>query len=71
MSIQEELKAEGNKLFSVKNYKDAIEKYSAAIKLYEVTADVDDHPKIAVLYANRAACHLNLKESVGFLWSYS
>ncbi|KIY61303.1 hypothetical protein CYLTODRAFT_427598 [Cylindrobasidium torrendii FP15055 ss-10] len=62
MSIQEELKAEGNKFFGAKNYAQAIEKYSAAIQLYEAAADIGDHPKVAVLYANRAACYLNLKE---------
>ncbi|KAF9041914.1 hypothetical protein BDZ89DRAFT_1128611 [Hymenopellis radicata] len=47
------LKAEGNKLFSQKNYPAAIEKYTAAIN-----ADGQN----AVLYANRAACYLSLKE---------
>lgn len=47
------LKAEGNKLFLQKDYPAAIQKYTAAIN-----ADGQN----AVLYANRAACYLSLKE---------
>ncbi|KAJ7707343.1 hypothetical protein B0H17DRAFT_1191859 [Mycena rosella] len=50
-----ELKAQGNALFSAKNYTEAGDKYSAAI------AASDDPKGLAVLYANRAACRLSLK----------
>ena len=49
----DQLKAEGNALFVKHEHRMAIEKYTAAI-------DLDQ--KNAVLYANRAACHLGLKE---------
>ncbi|KAJ7649864.1 hypothetical protein FB45DRAFT_778793 [Roridomyces roridus] len=53
-----ELKAEGNALFSAKNFKEASKKYTEAIKASNEAAD----PKgLAVLYANRAACLLSLK----------
>ncbi|KAH9945609.1 hypothetical protein B0H21DRAFT_694091 [Amylocystis lapponica] len=48
-----QLKAEGNALFAKHDYPAAIDKYSKAI-------DVDSDN--AVLYANRAACHLGLKQ---------
>lgn len=48
-----QLKAEGNALFAKKNFKQAIQKYGEAI-------DVDGNN--AVLYSNRAACHLNLQQ---------
>ncbi|KAK0480202.1 hypothetical protein IW261DRAFT_1476695 [Armillaria novae-zelandiae] len=48
-----ELKDEGNRQFSQKNFSGAILKYTAAI-----AADENN----AVLYANRAACYLNTKE---------
>ncbi|KAI0067196.1 TPR-like protein [Artomyces pyxidatus] len=47
-----ELKDQGNALFTAKKYEDAIQKYTAAIALDEANA---------VLYCNRAACHLALK----------
>jgi tetratricopeptide (TPR) repeat protein len=49
------LKEEGNALFVAKKYKAALAKYTAALDL--------DH-RNAVLYANRAACHLALRECV-------
>lgn len=48
-----QLKAEGNALFAKKDFKQAIQKYGEAI-------DVDGNN--AVLYSNRAACHLNLQQ---------
>lgn len=48
------LKAEGNKFFSAKEYHEAIAKYSDAIEL---------EPN-AILHANRAQCHLMLKQFV-------
>ncbi|KAK0469496.1 uncharacterized protein EV420DRAFT_1494816 [Desarmillaria tabescens] len=48
-----QLKDEGNKLFSQRNFSGAILKYAEAI-----VADENN----AVLYANRAACYLNTKE---------
>lgn len=48
-----QLKDEGNKLFSQKDFSGAILKYTEAI-----AADNDN----AILYANRAACYLNTKE---------
>ncbi|KAJ7757788.1 hypothetical protein DFH07DRAFT_819311 [Mycena maculata] len=53
-----ELKAQGNALFVAKNFKEAAEKYTAAIQAGDEAAD----PKgLAVLYANRAACRSSLK----------
>ncbi|KAJ7476239.1 hypothetical protein FB451DRAFT_1246238 [Mycena latifolia] len=53
-----QLKAQGNALFSAKNFKEAAKKYAAAIKAGDEAVD----PKgLAVLYANRAACQLSLK----------
>ncbi|KAJ8481974.1 hypothetical protein ONZ45_g15127 [Pleurotus djamor] len=49
------LKVEGNTLFGRKNYQAAIEKFTAGLKL-------DD--KHAILYCNRAACHLALSKYV-------
>ncbi|KAJ7707357.1 hypothetical protein B0H17DRAFT_1000430 [Mycena rosella] len=58
MSSGAELKAQGNALFSAKNFKEADKKYTQAIQIGDEAAD----PKgLAVLYANRAACRLNLK----------
>lgn len=53
MSDADALKAEGNKLFGAKKFSEAAIKYSEAI-------DIDGQN--AVLYANRAACHLNMKQ---------
>lgn len=50
-----ELKAEGNKLFGQKKYIEAAVKFTKAIQLDRGNA---------VLYSNRAACHLALKRSV-------
>ena len=50
-----ELKAEGNELFGQKKYIEAAIKYTKAIQLDGVNA---------VLYCNRAACHLALKRFV-------
>jgi Flp pilus assembly protein TadD len=47
-----ELKAEGNKLFGQKKYDQAAIKFTKAIELDRSNA---------VLYSNRAACHLALK----------
>ncbi|KAJ7442466.1 hypothetical protein FB451DRAFT_1568963 [Mycena latifolia] len=53
-----ELKAQGNALFSAKNFAEAGKKYTEAIQAGDEAAD----PKgLAVLYANRAACRLSLK----------
>lgn len=46
------LKDEGNALFSKKNYGAAYKKYTEAI---------EEDGSNAILYANRAACSLNLK----------
>lgn len=46
------LKDKGNKLFATENYLAAIDAYNLAIRL---------NRKIPVLYLNRAACHLKLK----------
>ncbi|XP_006074989.3 dynein axonemal assembly factor 4 isoform X2 [Bubalus bubalis] len=46
------LKDKGNKLFAMENYLAAINAYNLAIKL---------NNKIPLLYLNRAACHLKLK----------
>ncbi|KAJ7024756.1 hypothetical protein C8F04DRAFT_1130473 [Mycena alexandri] len=56
-----DLKAQGNALFSAKNYKEAEKKYTGAIEAGDEVAD----PKgLAILYANRAACRLSLKRYV-------
>ncbi|TFK52145.1 hypothetical protein OE88DRAFT_1657225 [Heliocybe sulcata] len=52
------LKDEGNSLFARGNYQAALEKYTEAIN---ATTGNDEEDKVAVLYANRAACRLNLK----------
>jgi tetratricopeptide (TPR) repeat protein len=46
-------KAEGNALFSSQKYDPARAKYTEAIEL---------DPNNSILFANRAACHLNLKQ---------
>lgn len=51
--MADELKAEGNKAFQAKNFKEAIEKFSAAI-----TLDSSNH----VLYSNRSACYASLNQ---------
>ncbi|KAJ7158456.1 hypothetical protein C8R46DRAFT_1195031 [Mycena filopes] len=56
-----DLKAEGNVLFTAKNYKAAEKKYTEAIEAGDELAD----PKaLAILYANRAACRLSLRRYV-------
>ncbi|KAJ7707342.1 hypothetical protein B0H17DRAFT_918085 [Mycena rosella] len=53
-----DLKSQGNALFSAKKFKEAGKKYTEAIEAGDEAAD----PKgLAVLYANRAACRLSLK----------
>lgn len=49
----QQLKVDGNKLFSQQDFKGAYAKYSDAI--------AEDGAN-AVLYANRAACNIGLKE---------
>ena len=51
MSNAVRMKEEGNKLFLAKKYEEAVAKYSEAI---------EEDDSNAVLYANRAACTLNL-----------
>ncbi|MEJ1285534.1 dyslexia susceptibility 1 candidate 1 [Cricetulus griseus] len=46
------LKEKGNKLFATENYLAAVDAYNLAIRL---------NSKIPLLYLNRAACHLKLK----------
>ncbi|KAJ7200873.1 hypothetical protein GGX14DRAFT_466287 [Mycena pura] len=53
-----DLKAEGNILFTQKNFREAETKYTAAIEASDETADSKG---LAILYANRAACRLSLK----------
>lgn len=58
MSLPQEaetLKAEGNTLYTQGDHNDAIKKYTAAINI------VSDN---AILFANRAACRLALKQFV-------
>jgi len=56
-----ELKAQGNALFSAKNFQEAENKYTKAIQAGDEAAD----PKgLAVMYANRAACRLSLERFV-------
>ncbi|KAL0079741.1 Metallo-dependent phosphatase-like protein [Phycomyces blakesleeanus] len=55
----EKIKGEANALFAAKHYKEAIEKYSAAIDL---------NPNVAAYFSNRAFCHLKL-ESYGYVIS--
>jgi len=50
-----ELKAEGNNLFGQKKYDQAAVKFTEAIELDRSNA---------ILYANRAACYLALKQFV-------
>ena len=50
-----ELKAKGNELFGQRKYDQAAKKFTKAIELDSSNA---------VLYANRAACHLALKRFV-------
>lgn len=50
--ISVELKEEGNKLYTQKNYSEAYQKYTAAIA---------EDTKNPVLYANRAACSMGQK----------
>lgn len=54
----EELRLKGNESFQAKNFKKAIEFYTAAIEII-ITSDVEGSK--AVLYSNRAACYLSLK----------
>jgi len=54
----QELKLRGNELFQEKNFIKAIETYAEAI---EMTADTISK---AILYSNRAACYLSLKNYV-------
>ncbi|KAJ7442458.1 hypothetical protein FB451DRAFT_1105721 [Mycena latifolia] len=56
-SAAAELKAQGNALFSDKDFAEADEKYTEAIQASEAI----DPKGLAVLYANRAACRLSLK----------
>ncbi|KAJ6545090.1 hypothetical protein DFH09DRAFT_1040591 [Mycena vulgaris] len=53
-----ELKAQGNALFSAKNFGQASKKYTEAI---EAGDEATDPKGLAVLYANRSACRLSLK----------
>jgi tetratricopeptide (TPR) repeat protein len=50
-----QLKDQGNELFGKKDYRKAISKFTQAIEL--------DGDAKAILFANRAACHLALKRS--------
>lgn len=49
----EEHKVKGNGFFSSKNYDQAIEEYSLAIKIYSASAP---------LWSNRSACYMAMKE---------
>ncbi|KAJ6561969.1 hypothetical protein B0H19DRAFT_1026791 [Mycena capillaripes] len=53
-----DLKAEGNALFTQKNFVEAEKKYTGAI---EASGETADSKGLAILYANRAACRLSLK----------
>ncbi len=53
------LKDAGNRLFTQKNYQAAHEEYTKAIAL---------DPQNAILWANRSACHLSLKQYVQSLF---
>lgn len=48
-----ELKERGNKLFKENNFIEAIKEYNESIKL---------NPNDPILYSNRAACYIKLKE---------
>ncbi|KAJ6623062.1 hypothetical protein B0H10DRAFT_2213760 [Mycena sp. CBHHK59/15] len=56
----ERLKAEGNALHAQGNHQDAYQKYSQAIK--ESAVAPADNARLAILYANRAASCLAMKE---------
>ncbi|KAK7063882.1 TPR-region domain-containing protein [Favolaschia claudopus] len=56
-SMMERLKAEGNALFGDGDYRAAYEKYSEAIRETSHSSR-----EVAILYANRAACCLSMKE---------
>lgn len=58
----EELKAEGNSLIHSDRPQDAYDKYTEAIKIA---------PRNAVLYFNRAAASLRLKQYVRIIYSGS
>jgi len=55
MNTSQSLKDEGNRLFSARKFAEASEKYTAAISAEGGSTN-------AVLYSNRAACRLNLKQ---------
>lgn len=57
------LKEEGNALFRAQKFDDAGEKYGQAI----ACADATDGAALALLYSNRAQCHLALKRCVDAL----
>jgi hypothetical protein len=61
-SKAEQLKAEGNALYGSRKYKAAYAKYSEAIKT---------DPKNAILFANRAACSIEMKRSVLLFLAFS
>lgn len=50
-------KARGNELYKSKDYEGAIAAYTQGIE-----GSPADHPSVAVLYSNRAACYAHLKE---------
>lgn len=51
-------KSQGNELYKEKEFAAAAEAYTRGIELTP-----KDHPTIAILYANRAACYANLKRN--------
>ncbi|XP_023327875.1 dnaJ homolog subfamily C member 7 isoform X1 [Eurytemora carolleeae] len=51
LRLADERKEEGNQLYKLKNYRDALQKYSEAIDLC---------PQCAAFYTNRSACYLML-----------
>lgn len=57
--VAENLKGQGNEYFASKRYREAIGFYTQAIEAYPT-----DQKLLESCYLNRAACNLNLSESI-------
>ncbi|KAJ0408072.1 hypothetical protein ATCC90586_006043 [Pythium insidiosum] len=62
MATRATLRAEGNALFSAKQFAAAVEKYSAGLALPPSADGADDAAQNVLLWSNRAACFLQLEQ---------